>query len=160
MHFHKNSFFKIVGLCDVNIDQCKALEHSLGKPQIGTDSKKMINNLKPDIICLCTPPKIRLDIIKNGIENKVKLIAMEKPIALTSDVGLKICSLISKFNVKVVVSHQHRYSPHYQKVKKLIQNRFIGDIQAIYCISQGWAAHMLSHLIDYSMWYISIYHIE
>ncbi len=152
--FHKNLFFKIIGLCDIDIDKCKDVEDLLENPQIGVDPKKMIFNLKPDIICLCTPPKIRLEVIKDGLENEVKLIAMEKPIALTSDVGLEIYSLISKSNAKAVVSHQHRYSPHYQKVKELIQNCFIGEIQVIYCITQGWAAHMLSHLIDYSMWYI------
>ncbi|MFX0136501.1 MAG: Gfo/Idh/MocA family protein [Candidatus Hodarchaeota archaeon] len=152
-YFQKNDLFKVVGLCDVNIDKCKAIEYSIGNPQIGTDAKKIIAALKPDIICLCTPPTIRFEMIKTAIENGAKLITMEKPIALTSDEGLKIFSLISQSNVKVVVSHQHRYSPHYQKVKELIKSRFIGRIHTIYCISQGWAAHMLSHLIDYSMWY-------
>jgi predicted dehydrogenase len=74
-------------------------------------------------------------------------------VALTSGEGLKIKELLSGSPAKVVVSHQHRYGKHYQAVKDVIASGRIGNVHTVYGIAHGWAAHMLSHLIDYSMWY-------
>ena len=40
--------------------------------------------MKPDVFCFCTPPNVRLPMIKIGIDSGAKLIAFEKPVALTS----------------------------------------------------------------------------
>ena len=56
-------------------------------------------------------------------------------------------------SVKAVVSHQHRYGKHYQAVKDVIAGGKIGKVHTVYGIAHGWAAHMLSHLVDYSMWF-------
>src|SRR5690606_28818940 len=54
---------------------------------------------------------------------------------------------------KAVVSHQHRYGDHYKKVKSIIESGRIGTVHTVYGTSLGWAAHMLSHLIDYTSWF-------
>jgi predicted dehydrogenase len=38
-------------------------------------------------------------------------------------------------------------------VKDVIAAGKIGKVHTVYGVAHGWAAHMLSHLIDYSMWY-------
>ena len=45
---------------------------------------------KPDVFCFCTPPDVRLPLIKLGIDSGAKLIAFEKPVAMTSAEGLAI----------------------------------------------------------------------
>jgi predicted dehydrogenase len=105
------------------------------------------------VFCFCTLPTVRSQLIRIGIENGAKLIAFEKPVALTSREGLAVKEALSRSPAKVVVSHQHRYGKHYQAVKDTITAGKIGKVHTVYGTSQGWAAHMLSHLIDYSMWY-------
>jgi predicted dehydrogenase len=51
------------------------------------------------------------------------------------------------------VSHQHRYGEHYQTVKGLIASGAIGHVYSVYGTATGWAAHMLSHLLDYTCWF-------
>ncbi len=55
--------------------------------------------------------------------------------------------------VKAVVSHQHRYGEHYKKVKSIIASGAIGQVHTVYGTATGWAAHMLSHLVDYTSWF-------
>ncbi len=152
-HFHANENFEVVGICDIDENRCKDAAPALGNPKISTDAKALAMELKPDVFCFCTLPNIRSEMIQIGIDCGAKLIAFEKPVALTSEEGLKIKSLLSKSQVKVVVSHQHRYGPHYQAVKKVIADGKIGKVHTIYGYAHGWAAHMLSHIIDYSMWF-------
>lgn len=152
-YFHANDNFEVVGICD--IDKSKLIEpaSALGNPQIGTDASVMAEELKPDIFCFCTLPNIRSEMVEIGVKCGAKLIAFEKPVALTSEEGFKVKDLLSKTQIKAVISHQHRYGKHYQAVKDVIASGKIGKVHTVYGIAHGWAAHMLSHLIDYTMWY-------
>jgi predicted dehydrogenase len=152
-HFHAHARFEVVGLCDVNSDKLAEAAAAVGDPRTGTDAAAMAKELRPDVFCFTTPPNVRSEMIRIGVECGARLIAFEKPVALTSGEGLKIKELLSGSPAKAVVSHQHRYGKHYQAVKDVIASGKIGKVRTVYGVAHGWAAHMLSHLIDYSMWY-------
>jgi predicted dehydrogenase len=152
-HFNANGNFEVVGICDIDEAKCAEVAPGLGNPRIGTDAARMANELKPDVFCFCTLPHIRVEMIQIGVDCGAKLIAFEKPVALTSDEGIRIKEILSASEAKVVVSHQHRYGRHYQAVKDVIASGKIGKVHTVYGYAHGWAAHMLSHIIDYSMWF-------
>ena len=152
-HFHANANFEVVGLCDVIPAPLAGFAPTVGNPPTGTDAAAMARELKPDVFCFCTLPSIRSEMIRIGVECGARLIAFEKPVALTTGEGLEVKELLSRSPAKVVVSHQHRYGKHYQAVKEAIVGGKIGKVHTVYGVAHGWAAHMLSHLIDYSMWY-------
>lgn len=131
--FNANPRFKVVGICDIDRARCEAVAPTLGNPEIGTDALAMATALKPDVFCFCTLPNIRTDMIKAGLKGKAKLIAFEKPIAMTSKEALKIKAMLDKKpKVKVVVSHQHRYGAHYRKVKEIIASGALGRVHTVY----------------------------
>jgi predicted dehydrogenase len=72
---------------------------------------------------------------------------------MTSDEGIAIKRALDASGVKAVVSHQHRYGEHYQKVKSIVASGAIGKVHTVYGTATGWAAHMLSHLVDYTSWF-------
>jgi predicted dehydrogenase len=152
-HFHANPRFEVVGLCDVIPAQMAEFASTVGDPSTGRDAAAMARELKPDVFCFCTLPSIRSEMIRVGVECGARLIAFEKPVALSSGEGLEIKELLSRSPAKVVVSHQHRYGKHYRAVKDAIASGRIGRVHTVYGIAHGWAAHMLSHLIDYTMWF-------
>jgi predicted dehydrogenase len=61
--------------------------------------------------------------------------------------------LLDATGTKAVVSHQHRYGKHYQKVKEIVASGALGRVHTVYGTATGWMTHMLSHMIDYSMWF-------
>jgi predicted dehydrogenase len=152
-HFNANGNFEVVGICDIDEAKCAEVAPGLGNPRIGTDAARMANELKPDVFCFCTLPHIRVEMIQIGVACGAKLIAFEKPVALSSEEGIRIKEILSTSTAKVVVSHQHRYGRHYQAVKDVIASGKIGKVHTVYGYAHGWAAHMLSHIIDYSMWF-------
>jgi predicted dehydrogenase len=151
--FNANPRFKVVGICDIDRARCEAAAPQLGNPEIGTDAAALTAALKPDVFCFCTLPTIRLDMIKIGVNNKVKLIAFEKPVAMSSAEGLQIKKLLDASGIKAVVSHQHRYGVHYRKVKEIIASGSLGRVHTVYGTATGWMMHMITHLIDYMRWY-------
>jgi predicted dehydrogenase len=61
--------------------------------------------------------------------------------------------LMREAGVKAVVSHQHRYGEHYQKVKEIIASGAIGRVHTVYGHATGWMLHMMTHMIEYASWY-------
>ena len=79
--FNKNPRFKVVGVNDVDqtrMEECSALAENAA---MFADTAEMLKVTKPDVYCFCTPPTVRLPLIKLAVENGVKLIAYEKPMA-------------------------------------------------------------------------------
>jgi predicted dehydrogenase len=151
--FQANGRFEIVGICDIDQARLDDAGAKLGVTLKGTDAAQVAHAARPDVFCFCTLPNIRASMVKIGIESGAKLIAMEKPIALTTAEGFQVRDLIAKSGVKAVVSHQHRYGAHYQKVGELIASGALGRIQTVYGTATGWMMHMISHLVDYARWY-------
>ena len=151
--FQANGRFEVAGVCDIDPARATAAAGKLGVAVQGTDARVAAAAARPDVFCFCTLPNVRVDMIRAGIESGARLIAMEKPVALTSAEGLEIRNLIRSSGVKAVVSHQHRYGAHYRKVKEIASSGALGRIHTVYGTATGWMMHMLSHLIDYMRWF-------
>lgn len=151
--FAANPRFQLAGICDIDPAKLAAAAPKLGHPKTSTDAAALAKELQADVFCFCTLPNLRLPLIRLGIETGAKLIAFEKPIALSSAEGIEIKRALDRAGVKAVVSHQHRYGDHYQKVKQIIASGALGRVHTVYGTATGWAAHMLSHLIDYTCWF-------
>src|SRR5512138_1337928 len=124
--FNANPNFQVVGICDIDSGRLDAAAAKLGNPQKGSDAAALAKSVKPDVFCFTTLPNLRTPMIRIGIECGAKLLAFEKPVALTSAEMLEIKGMLQKAGVKAVVSHQHRYGPHYRKVKEIVASGALG----------------------------------
>ena len=151
--FQANSRFEVAGICDIDESRLDAAAAKLGNPIKGTDAREVARAARPDVFCFCTLPNIRTGMIQAGIDSGAQLIAMEKPVALTSAEGFEIRRMLESGGVKAVVSHQHRYGEHYRKVSEIVASGALGHVHTVYATATGWMMHMLSHLIEYIRWY-------
>src|SRR6185437_5271628 len=116
--FQANPRFEVAGICDIDAGRADAAAAKLGIAAKSTDARQLALALHPDVFCFCTLPTIRSSMVRIAIECGARLIAMEKPVALTSAEGIEIRDLLAAAGTKAVVSHQHGYGEHYQKVKE------------------------------------------
>ena len=151
--FQKNGRFKLVGLCDIDAARLEAAAKKFGVTETSADAAALAKKTRPDVFCFCTLPDLRLPLIRAGVEAGAKLIAYEKPTALSTNEALEMMQLTRAAGVKTVVSHQHRYGDHYKKVKEIVASGAIGRVHTVYGTATGWMMHMLTHLIDYTRWY-------
>jgi len=149
----KNPRFKLVGLCDIDPAHLESARQKFGVEKVNTDAAQLLADTRPDVFIFCTLPQIRLPLIRAGVDAGVKLVAFEKPVALSMNEGLAMFDLLRKAGVKSVVSHQHRYGAHYQKVKEIISSGALGRVHTVYGHATGWMMHMMSHMVDYTSWY-------
>ena len=160
--FKANSNFEVVGICDISQSMLEDAAETLGLQDVakGSDAQAMAQELKPDLFCFCTMPKLRYDMVKIAVECGAQMVAFEKPVGENMHEGIKLKKLIDESGIKAVVSHQHRYGVHYQKVKELAASGILGRIESITATATGWMTHMMSHMIDYMSWYNNYSDIE
>lgn len=151
--FQQSPRFTLAGIASRDPGRLAAATAALGDVPAGADPAKMAREVRPDVFCFCTPPGVRRDLIEVGIEAGARLIAYEKPIALSTSEALAIRDRARQAGVKTVVSHQHRYGQHYRKVREIIESGALGRVHTVYGHSVGWMLHLLTHLIDYMRWY-------
>jgi predicted dehydrogenase len=151
--FAANPRFDLVGISSRDPKRLADAAAKLGDVKTSADSGALAREVRPDVFCFCTPPGVRLPLIVQAIESGAKLIAFEKPVAMSSAEGIAIKRALDAAGVKAVVSHQHRYGEHYKKVKEIIATGGIGTVRVVYGTATGWAAHLLSHLVDYTLWF-------
>jgi predicted dehydrogenase len=151
--FQADGRFEVAAVCDVDAARVDAAATKLGVAIKTTDARKLASLVRPDVFCFCTLPNLRAEMVQVGIDCGARLIAMEKPVALTSREGMEVRRLLAASGVKAVVSHQHRYGEHYRKVQELVAGGSLGRIHTVYGTATGWMMHMLSHLVDYMRWY-------
>ena len=151
--FHANPRFEVAGICDIDAARLDAAAKELGNPRTGTDAAALAQEIKPDIFCFATLPSLRYAMVETGVECGAKLIAFEKPVALSTTEARRIMDLVRCAGVKTVVSHQHRYGQHYRKVKEIIASGALGRVHTVYGHATGWMMHMMTHMIDYARWF-------
>ena len=151
--FKNNPRFELAAICTRDRSKLERAAAELGNPRTSTDPLGIAREVRADVFCFCTPPAVRLDLIKIGIASGAKLIAYEKPIALSMNEAIEIRELVNRAGIKTVVSHQHRYGRHYRKVKEMIDSGALGRIHTVYGHAVGWMMHLFTHLVDYMRWY-------
>jgi predicted dehydrogenase len=151
--FKKSPRFELVGITTRDAGRLEKARAELGAPRASTDAHTLLRETRPDVFCFCTPPTVRLPLIKLGIEAGAALIAYEKPVALSMNEAIAIREAVRAAGVKTVVSHQHRYGQHYQKVHEVIASGALGRVHTVYGHSAGWMLHLFTHLVDYMRWY-------
>ena len=143
--------FRIVGLCDLDPERLAAASAELGVADTYADAAEMLAEQDPDVFCFCTLPQVRLPLVEAAVEQGVKAIAYEKPMATSVADARRIRDLCEEAGVKTVVSHQHKYGSHWVKVKQIIDSGEIGRVHTIHATAKGFLLQYATHLMDYVM---------
>lgn len=151
--FRSNPRFELVGLADRDEARLAKAAAELGNPRTSHDPEALAREVRPDVFCFCTPPSVRLELIRAGIKSGAKLIAYEKPMALSMNEAIEIKKAVNAAGIKTVVSHQHRYGRHYRNVQAIVDSGSLGRVHTVYSTAVGWMLHMTTHMIDLMRWY-------
>ena len=118
----------LVALVDINKDTEKlAKEYNTN---FYNDFKEMIDLEKPEAVSIVGPTNLHFPISKFVMEKGIHCL-VEKPIASTPAEGEKLVKIARDNKVIFTVGHIERFNPMIQKLKKLVDEKEIGDITSI-----------------------------
>ena len=130
VHFAKYYGSEVVAVCDPDITKKKFAmeEYGVEDKNYFTDEEEFFSKGKiADALVIATLDDLHyrqtIKALNVGYD-----ILLEKPIAMTNDECIKIRDEAKRLNRKVVVCHVLRYSPFYCAIKKLLEEKVVGDI--------------------------------
>lgn len=127
-----NNNLEISAVCDVMPEKMEALlqNHDLKNDDSikkYTDYKKMIEEIRPDLVSIATESGSHAEIALYCIDKGVNLI-IEKPMAMSIEDANKIIDLSEKKCVKVSACHQNRFNVAIQRLREAVENGRFGKL--------------------------------
>ena len=125
-----------MALCDIDK---KKLEKYAKKYKIAktyTNTSELFKNENLDCVSICTLVSTHLKIVEEAANSGIKGIFLEKPISDSINDARKIIELCTKNNISLQIDHQRRFHPIYTKIKKILDEKKIGEIQFINVIME------------------------
>ena len=153
VHSHAQAYFEhpqtnLVGVVDISEAAVKRAEFSW-RCRGSTNAVELINELKPDIVSICTPDHTHATLACEILEKYApKLLFMEKPLATSKKEAKKILALAQLKGTSLGVNFTRRYTPIYQILKNELRSGIHGKpLRARVLYSKG-LAHAGSHALD------------
>ena len=114
----------------------------------------LFNDFVPDIVSICTWHSLHHEQTIEAAEAGVKAIICEKPMAIGSGPASMMIEACNKNDVKLVVSHQRRFTPGWEKAKQLVEQGLIGQPMFVELKALEGLLNWATHNIDGSRFII------
>jgi len=117
---------ELAAFSDVQVDRAKAMAAKYGGRAYGS-WREMLDKEKLDAVFVCLPPFAHEDEVEVAAEKGVH-VYIEKPIALSAELGEKMVRAVEKHGVKSQVGYQLRFSFAAEEAKRLIESGAVGRV--------------------------------
>ena len=118
------------GIVEIDKDLIKELKLKYPKCNIFPSLNRAFKE-NFDAYVIATPAATHYDIAREVIKNRKSLL-VEKPLTLDYLSAVKLCDYADQMGVQIMVGHVLLFHPAFQKMKQIIDEGKIGDIQYIY----------------------------
>lgn len=120
----------------------------LNSANLYSDYNEMIEKEKPDIVSVCTTPRLRSGIVQDLVKGGVKGIWAEKPIALTLEAADEMVQACKEGGVALAINCARRYMYGYSEARAIIESGDLGDVLQVTSHFPCGLSSNGSHLID------------
>jgi predicted dehydrogenase len=118
---------EVVAVCDREPLMVEQLAVRMGIPGRYTDAQEMLNQCKPDVVHIATPPESHVALASLAL-NAGCHIFVEKPFALTASDAQIILDLASQLGKKVSVNYLYNFEPPGLELEKLLAKNALGEV--------------------------------
>jgi predicted dehydrogenase len=126
-----SDYIDLVALCDINPGRLKAAAEMIGtRCALYTDLDELITQQKPDTLIVTTTDSSHHEVIIKGLQRGCNIIT-EKPLTIDETKAQAIIDAEKKYGKQVIVTFNYRYPPYRARIKELLMQGIIGDIQAV-----------------------------
>jgi predicted dehydrogenase len=146
---------EIVACADPKSENALALaeEHKIPKSGVYADYKKMLAEVNPDIVSICTWTGLHKQMVIDSVEAGVKAIHAEKPMAPTWGDAKELYKACVDNNVMITFCHQRRFGAIFVKARELANDGTIGELYRLegYCSNLfDWGTHWFDMFFFYN----------
>jgi len=144
----------VAAACDADSDRLKAFGERFGIEALYADMGEMLRAERPDVLHIITPPAVRIEPMELAAEIGVKGVILEKPLGLDLSEVRRVAEIASEAGMKVAANMQRRYFGTCERLKVVLDEGRIGQIEFIRCVTRGNILIMGSHLVDLLLYFL------
>ena len=121
--FLKTGRARVVAIAGSNQQRAEGFAQKYSIPKAFGDYRKLCNLPEVDLVCVASPNRFHFDHVSTAIKVRKHVLA-EKPLAMSLKETLKLRDLAKRYsNQLILVDHQLRFNPYFQKIKELISTQ-------------------------------------
>lgn len=127
---------EIVGVCDREELMARQLQERLNASRSFTEVEALLNEAKPDVVHITTPPHSHYPLGKFCLEAGCH-VYIEKPFTVTADEAEELLGLAERKNLKLTVGHNAQFSHAANRMRDLVAQGYLGGrpvhMESYYC---------------------------
>lgn len=140
--------FELVALCDRDEERARQLAERAQVGAIYSDYGAMLRAHRPDVVIVVTPNDSHAALTIQAAEAGARGVMCEKPMATCMGEGRAMVEACRANGTSLVVNHQRRMSPPILRMRELIGQGAIGDVELIRGSCAGDVLSDATHLVD------------
>lgn len=147
--YHLNPDIDLVAAVGVRQEQGDRLAQVAPEAKFYLELTEMLERHRLDIVSICTPPHVRLDLLRTVLEGSdARLIFLEKPVATTIQEAEAIAALADQHGCTVVVNLSRRWSVGAARIREAVRSGRYGKLKSIHLRYTRGISNTGSHLLD------------
>lgn len=151
-YYNKHERVELVAAADINEEHLNTGCDAMGIEQRYLDVARMLEEVRPDIVSVCTWNSTHPELSIQAAEAGAKAVISEKPMGEDYGGPADAVARLQELGCYFVVHHQTRFTPGYNAAKQLIHDGAIGLPVTVHWTSGGGLLNIGSHLIDGCRW--------
>jgi len=143
---------ELVAVADPDTAAARELVADLSIPRVYAGYQELLEAERPDVISICTPPALHLDVARAAVAAGVRAIHCEKPIATSYADVLTMQRLAREAGVQFTVNLQRRFEPVHRFAREQLKAGVIGPVVSLegYCPNlPDWGSHVVDLMLFY-----------
>jgi len=134
----------LCAVCDLNQNLAKDVANRFGIANVYTDLSEMFSKERPDVVDVCTPPKVHASVAIEAMEKGCHVL-LEKPMASDLSDCDKMIQASRKYGVKLSIVHNQRFYPPFLKAQELVESGAIGELVGLRVLSLTQREEYIAH---------------
>ncbi len=139
---------ELIAACDTNPSRLSAFGKRWGVKRLYTDFTKLMREEKPDLVSICTWNSSHEPLLRTAVKYGASGVICEKPISDSLRSAQKMIRLCKAKRLPLLINYYRRYNKLHQKLKTMIQNGSLGEIQTVSCYYTSGIMNTGTHLFD------------
>jgi len=123
------SEINVVAVMDV-LEESKSIADEFGVPRFVQNFDDLLATPDLDAVVICSPTDTHADYVVKAAQAG-KQIFCEKPLDLSLDRVKEVLKIVEESGVKLMLGFNRRFDPEFKKIRQLVLNDAVGDVQIV-----------------------------
>lgn len=120
---------KVIAVMDV-LEESKAIADEFNVPVFVNTFDELLAVPELDAVVICSPTDTHADYVVKAAQAG-KQIFCEKPLDLSLERVQEVINVVEESGVKLMLGFNRRFDPEFKKIRQLVENNAVGDVQII-----------------------------